>query len=66
MAKYRVTTTIGEFTVECEAVDLPTVGFGSGERPTFLFYDTKVSGEKEIRIAKAMVSAGQFVSAVRE
>ena len=68
MAKFRVTTTNGEFTVECDAVDLPRHrGFGSdGERPTYVFYDTKVSGEKEIRITKAMVGAVHFVSSVRE
>ena len=67
MAKFRVATTQSEFTVECEFVDLPTGrGFGSGVGPNVMFYDTKVSGEKELRIAKAMVSAEQFVSAVRE
>ena len=67
MAKFRVTTTLNEFTVECETFDRTVSVFGqSNENLTVTFYDTKVSGEKEIRIVKAVVSANQFVSAVRE
>ena len=68
MAKFRVTTVAGsEFTVECETFDRTVSVFGGrNENLTITFYDTKMSGEKEIRIIKAVVSAAQFVSAVRE
>ena len=67
MAKFRVTTMRNEFTVECESFNQPDGGFGSvGKNPYVKFYNTKVIGEKEIEVIKAVVSSVQFVSAVVE
>ena len=45
MPKFRVTTSGGEFTVECESYDQPRRSFGSDrDGPNITFYDTKVSG----------------------
>ena len=68
MPKFRVTTTNGDFTVECDRVNVSSeTGFGGGRQlAPVMFCDTKVSGEKEISILKAVVSASSFISAVRE
>ena len=54
--------------MECETFDRTVGLFGRRNESgsTVTIYDTQVSSEQAIGISKAVVSAAQFVSAVRQ